>query len=217
MGIVTATPHGTMPADAADNADAAKPAAGREPVNEQRSRSVGPRKIALQHRNVERQACRLRASGLFRTTTASSIAEPSLFSTDIVALGGSLAKLSFPSSHCLMKSAVSTCPAALTGRSAKMMELGAMPLIVSFPPSSFAPPELRTASDGTIFVWFEPIVFCAGAVIASWASANSDAHSRLATADHDAGSVSHCHSAYSSHSSFTNCNDSADPPEGHCP
>jgi hypothetical protein len=44
-----------------------------------------------------------------------------------------------------------------------------MALMVSLPFSSFAPPELRTASDGTIFVFVAPIVFCAGAVMASCA------------------------------------------------
>src|SRR4051794_20370791 len=120
--------------------------------------------------------------GVLSTTTASSIAEPSLFSTDIVAFGGSLAKLSFPSSHCLMNSLVSTCPAALTGRSAKTIEFGAMLLIVNFPTLRLAPPELRTANDGTISALDAPIVFCAGAVIASWASATPAPHRRLARA-----------------------------------
>src|SRR4029077_16240188 len=88
--------------------------------------------------------------GFFRTTTASSIADPSLFNTDIVALGGSLAKLSLPSSHCLMNSEVSTCPAALTGRAAIQNEYDEIPPIVSLPSASLAPPELRTASDGMI-------------------------------------------------------------------
>ena len=49
-----------------------------------------------------------------------------------------------------------------------------MSLIVSLPPESVAPPELRTASDGTILDDCAPIVFCAGALIASCASADAD-------------------------------------------
>ena len=58
--------------------------------------------------------------------------------------------------------------------------VGAMLVIVSLPSASLAPPELRTASDGMILAC-PPIVFCAGAVIASWASAGPDTHSRLSS------------------------------------
>src|SRR5271169_4701518 len=68
--------------------------------------------------------------GDFRTTTASSTASPYVLSTDMVAFGGYLAKLSLPSSHSLRECLVSTCPAALNGRSAKTMELDPTPVIV---------------------------------------------------------------------------------------
>ena len=67
----------------------------------------------------------------------------------MVALGGSLMKLSAPSSHCMMNCSVVTWPAARTGRSAKTIEFAATPVMVSLPPSSFAPAELTTKSDGT--------------------------------------------------------------------
>src|ERR1700722_66374 len=114
--------------------------------------------------------------GDFRVTTASSTVSPSALSTDIVAFGGSLAKLSLPSSHSLRKCLVSTCPAALYGRSAKTIEFDPTSVIVRMLPWSVAPRELMTASEGTMSPLVDcgwPIVFCAGAVIASWADAAS--------------------------------------------
>jgi hypothetical protein len=98
--------------------------------------------------------------GDFRTTTASSTESPSALSTDNVALGGSLEKLSLPSSHSLRKSLVSTCPAALNGRSAKTMEFEDTSIIVRVLPCKLAPLELMTASEGIMAPldgW--PIVF----------------------------------------------------------
>ena len=103
MGIPAAMPDRRMEADAANHADMAKAAARSEPVDEKRSRPVGTGESAFQDRDLEGQIAPS-SFGLFRTTTASSMADPSLFSTDMVAFGGSLAKLSLPSSHCLMKS-----------------------------------------------------------------------------------------------------------------
>src|SRR4029079_10008669 len=88
--------------------------------------------------------------GLFKTTQGYVTDVPSLLITDMVALGGSVAKLLLPTSHCLMNSEVSTCPAALTGRSANTRELGDTSLNVSLLPCRIAPFELRTARDGTI-------------------------------------------------------------------
>ena len=57
--------------------------------------------------------------------------------------------------------------AARTGRSANTIELAATSLSVSLFPERLAPPELITASDGTICDLLAPMDFCAGAVIAS--------------------------------------------------
>ena len=76
--------------------------------------------------------------------------EPSLPSTDTVAFGGFLAKLSSPDPHSAITSAVDWWPAARTGRSAKMIELGVTPVMVSVSPWSVAPRELSTNSEGTI-------------------------------------------------------------------
>src|SRR5580692_6068787 len=116
--------------------------------------------------------------GDFRTTTASSTVSPSALSTDIVAFGGFLAKLSLPSSHSLRKCLVSTCPAALYGRSAKTIEFDPTSVIVRMLPWIVAPRELMTASEGIMSPLVDcgwPIVFCAGAAIASWADAASGA------------------------------------------
>src|SRR5262249_24068397 len=99
---------------------------------------------------------------------------------------------------------VSTWPAARTGRSANTMELGAMPLSVSFPPSRAAPRALRTISEGIISfsaALGTPIVFtgaapgrvaageadAAGVAVgagagfaAPWAKASAGAQSRAA-------------------------------------
>ena len=90
---------------------------------------------------------------VFNVTTASRIFAPSLLKTEMVAFGGSLAKLSslvLPGDHSSIKWDVSECPAARTGRSAKTMEFGATPVSVNFPPCRLAPPALITISDGTI-------------------------------------------------------------------
>src|SRR5262249_39850169 len=78
--------------------------------------------------NVSRSPSR---RGLRNTTTASRSAEPSLLSADTVALGGSLAKLPLASVHSSSTTVVGTCPALLTGRSAKTMECGVTPVSVS--------------------------------------------------------------------------------------
>ena len=87
--------------------------------------------------------------GFIKVTTASSTFEPSPPRTEMVALGGSLMKLSLPSSHCMMNCSVVTWPAARTGRSAKTIEFADTPVIVRVLPSSLAPAELRTNREGT--------------------------------------------------------------------
>src|SRR5688572_8849642 len=59
MGIPSAMPDRMMPAGTADNANMAKAATGRKPVDEKRCRSVGARKVALKHGHIEGQRCAL--------------------------------------------------------------------------------------------------------------------------------------------------------------
>ena len=86
--------------------------------------------------------------GALRTTTASATCPAPAPSTDTVAFGGSLAKLSLPSSHCWRNCRVVSCPAARVGRSANTIVFGETPVRTSLPFSSLAPAALRTASEG---------------------------------------------------------------------
>ena len=124
--------------------------------------------------------------GVFSTTTASRIAEPSLLNADTVAFGGSFAKLSVPIAQSSMMWLVVSCPAARTGRSAKTIEFGATPVSTSLFPCKLTPCELRTIREGTTSgLVTPPIVFCSGtcggAGGAVWASAIPDVQSTLTT------------------------------------
>ena len=88
-------PDWGVKADATNNTHTAKSATSREPVDKQRSRSSRVCQVSFKHGHLEGQ---LAAFGLFRTTTASFTDVPSLLITDMVALGGSLAKLLLPTS-----------------------------------------------------------------------------------------------------------------------
>jgi hypothetical protein len=81
-------------------------------------------------------------------------------------LGGSFAKVaSLALPHSSSKWAVKACPAALTGRSAKTIELVATPVRVSLSPTRVAPPAFMTIRDGTVCGFTEadaPIVCCSG-------------------------------------------------------
>src|SRR5262245_60420003 len=112
--------------------------------------------------------------------TASLTVEPSGLRTEMVALGGSLAKLSLPTSHSLMKCAVRTWPAARTGRSAKTMEFDDTPVSVNLLPCKVAPLEFRTARDGIISFFVGPMGFLAGWLMASSAIAGCDVQNRPA-------------------------------------
>ena len=127
----------------------------------------------------------LSSFAVFSTTTASRTFDPSVLNTETVAFGGSLLKLSALSllgDHSCIRSVVSECPAARTGRSAKTIELGATPVSVSFPPCRLAPRAFITINDGTTSGPAWPIVFCSGTCSGGvvWASAGAAPQSRRA-------------------------------------
>ena len=90
-----------------------------------------------------------------------------MFNTDTVAFGGFPAKRPLPGAHSSKRWTVNACPADRGGRSANMIALVEMPVSVRVFPLRLAPSEFITISDGTISVMAMPIVFCAGALIAS--------------------------------------------------
>src|SRR4051812_37921345 len=118
--------------------------------------------------------------GLRRVTTASVTFEPSLAKAEIVALGGSLAKL--PVDHSSIISVVVMWPAARTGRLANRMTEGATPSRLSVGPASLAPRALSTISASE---WLRacgtPMVFCAGRVMALGGVAGAWAKTRPGT------------------------------------
>ena len=99
----------------------------RRSVDEDRSRSGRAAQTSFQNGNVE---CERIAVQLWRFQSHHGVltSDPSPPSTDTVAFGGSTAKLSLPSSHCMMNCSVVTCPAARTGRSAKTIEFADTPV-----------------------------------------------------------------------------------------
>ena len=116
-------------------------------VHKHRSRAVGAAKVSLQQR-TSKLSSSPSSFGFFSSTTASRTDAPSLLRTETVAFGGSLAKL--PSLHSSSRCCVRRWPAALTGRSAKTMELWLMPVSVSVVPCRIAPRAFMTKSEGTM-------------------------------------------------------------------
>ena len=136
-GACRQTGAGTVPGPAIDRRVPIRAAAPRttiatdvtaesKGIDEQCSGAARSTQTSLEHRDVKRQGGSI-SSGDLSVTTASSTSDPSPPRTDTVAFGGSVAKLSLPSSHCMMNCLVATCPAARTGRSAKTIAFAELP------------------------------------------------------------------------------------------
>ena len=111
-------------------------------VDKHSGRPVGACQVSFKDLNCERQPLPS-TLGAFKTTTASWTRRLTLAEDETVALGGFFAKPSLallqPASRC----AVRICPAALTGRSANTIELGATPSNVNVSPRNSHPEHSR--------------------------------------------------------------------------